>query len=190
MDIELHIELEERREDRVRVVFRLSPGSRGSRVEGAALRLVDSQGGTLCPRTLLPIAGKVMSPLSLTVELRGCGPIPEGARILATAWNGKAQAQVTCPADPFLRLRDHLRGPAKSGPAPTDLDVSIEVLAPALEARLEGRFPWLQQPLRPAEVAGVLEVDGERTEADLATDFGLDEDCAAWLKDLLDDDVV
>lgn len=185
MDVELQIELEERREDRVRVVFRLTPGGRSSRVEGAAIRLVDAGGQELCPRTLLPIAGRVAAPMSLSVELRSCGLLPEGARIEATAWSGRSQAQATCPADPYLRLRDHLRGARVGLP---DDEVEIDEVSPELMDRLERRFPWLTQPLRPAEVAGVLEAADERTPEEVAEGLGLDADCAAWLKDLLDED--
>lgn len=185
MDVELDIELEERREDRVRVAFRLAPGVRGARVEGAALRLVDAAGRELCPRMLLPIAGRVSAPLDFTVELRTCGVLPEGARIVAVAWSGRSQAQATCPADPSMRLRDHLTGARLGVPAGPGL---LEPVDDDLRARLERRFPWIAQPLRPPEVAGVLEAPDERGAADVVDGLGLDDDCAAWLKDLLDED--
>lgn len=187
MDVDIELRLEERCEDRVRVSFSLAPVRAGAaKVEGAEIRLVDAEGVELCPRALLPIAGRVTGPMSLMVELRTRGKLPVGARVVATAWSGRRQALATCPADPFVSLRDHLLG-ARIGMPEAD-EILLEPLAPELRARLACCLPWLDQPLRAVEVAGVLEAEVSHSAEDLASELGLDPEQADWLADLLDED--
>lgn len=199
MDVDLELRLEERQPDRVRVVVSLAPVGRSARVEGATLRLVDTAGVELCPRTLLPVQGRVTGPMSLLVELRTCGALPPGARVLASAWTGRRQISATCPADPHTTLRDHLVGAAPALPVPgfdpadlampDDDEVDLAPLDADVRAALPAVLRWVDDPVRTTDVAGVLEAPEEaRTAADLADALGLDAESAAWLEGLLDDD--
>ncbi|MCB9680678.1 MAG: hypothetical protein H6733_04330 [Alphaproteobacteria bacterium] len=184
MDIELELKLEDRQTDRVVVSFFLSPTDGPASIDGAALQLVDVGGEELCPQVLLPVTGRVTGPMALSVEVRGSGPLPDGARVVAIAWCGPAQAQVSIPAQPARRLRDHLRGAVLGLPA--DDDVLLEPLTGEGRLRLERRFPWIAEPLRHVEGLAVLEaVDDTPTAEELKADLGIDDDCAAWLHELL-----
>jgi hypothetical protein len=201
VDVDLELRLEERLADRVRVVVSLAPVARAARVEGATLQLVDAGGSELCPRTLLPVQGRVTGPMSLLVELRTCGALPRGARVVASAWTGRRQIAASCPADPYTTFRDHLVGAVAARPVPgftpEDLampdedEVELLPLDPELRSMLPSALRWIDAPVRPTEVAGVLEAPEEaRSAADLASDLGLDAESAAWLEGLLDDDEV
>lgn len=187
MNANLELQLDERLDDRVVVSVSVAPVSDdGAHVDGAVLQLVGADGTELCPRTLLPISGAVDCTVAVSVELRASGSLPEGAEVRALAWDGADQVSATCPADPYIRLRDHMRGSRLGLPEPEDVFLETPS-ADALE-RLVARVPWVAQRTRPVEAAGVIEArEPEPSAEDLVGDLNLDEDCASWLKDLLEE---
>ncbi|HMV67611.1 MAG TPA: hypothetical protein PKA64_12230 [Myxococcota bacterium] len=185
MSIDLELCLVERCRDRVRVRILLTPHATcGAVVDEAAVQLVDASGEALCPRLLLPIAGRLTGHVQTSFELRSTSALAEGSQVVASVWVDGAPQQVTIPADPFTRLLDHLQG--SRFPAPID-DALLEPLSPDERVRLERVFPWVLQPLRETEPAGVLDAAPAQTPADLASDLGLDEEDAAWLEELLEE---
>lgn len=181
MRVGLEIQLLERRCDRVVVQVRLQPPECASvSIDGAVVRLVDPEEEELCPRALVPISGTLSGPLLTQVELRWSGDIPPDSRIVAVAWSGTEQVEVRCPADPHLQLRDLVRGTSL---VEVDTDVVLEEPTKAQWAAAEARWPWLTQTRAPE--AGVIEADEAPSAEDLAEDYGLDSDCAEWLKDLM-----
>lgn len=189
MAVSVELDLVERQGDRVVVSLWLAPdGEEVTSLDGASVRLVDAAGEELCPRTQLPIAGGLHSTMALSVELRGSKPLPEGARVIALAWSQSETWEASCPADPYVRLADHMKGSCIG--LPDAADVLLEPLSGSLRQRLESRWPWVAQSTRPAEVAGVIEAEAEPvTPDDIVDDLGLGEEDAAWLKDLLDEEV-
>jgi hypothetical protein len=189
MDLDLDLHLDERADDRVVVTLAVSPPCGcAALVDEATLQLVDAQGEELCPRHLLPLSGRIAGPVTLTAELRCLGAIPEGARVLASVWAGTTRLQCGCPADPYVDLRDHLKG-SRLGLPPDDA-VPLSELDAAGRARLEAVLPWVAQPMRRPEVDGVLEApEPVRTTEELQAELDLDADTASWLHDLLDQDV-
>lgn len=184
MAIDLLLEIRERRDDRVFVAVTLRPDGGPERVDGAALELLDPAGAELCPRTLLPLSGELRTPLTLTVELRAIGALPDGARVHALAWCGHDQAAVECPADPDVSLAEFVAGlPDRAARLGEGLDVyplDDEARAPLLAA-----WPWLVRPLRAPDVTAVLEAADRSDREVLREDLGLDDASAEWLEELL-----
>lgn len=189
MQVDLELSLDERREDRVLVSLWLTPQVPEAAVDSVSLQLVCPKGTELCPRTLLPLSGRVTGPVALSVELRGEQALPLGSQVVATAWVDGEPLRAHCPADPSTDLRGHLVG-ARLGMEAVDADlVTLTPLDDAGRAHLEARWPWVAEPTAPPEVAGVLEAEEDPLSAeDLAADLGLDEEDAAWLRDLLDEE--
>jgi hypothetical protein len=186
LPIGLEIKLQERQNDRVLVSLRLAPGADGSAdIDGAALELMAPSGEEVCPRILLPIRGCLTSPVTTTIELRANMTLPPGCRVIATAWLEQEVIQATCPADPFTNLHDHVRGSRIGLPDP--LDVELDVPTPQEVRALASAMPWTQQALRAAQPTTVIEMQPDRDLDDMAQDLGLDEEGAAWLKDLMDE---
>lgn len=188
MEVELELTLDERREDRVLVSFWLTPHTASAAVDSVTLQLVCPKGGELCPRTVLPLSGRLTGPVALSVELRGERPLPLGSQVVATAWIDGEPVKAHCPADPSTSLVMHLRG-ARLGLEEVDADlVTLRPLAEERLAALEARWPWVTQDLSPPEVVGVLEAEEPPPSAeDLAEAMGLDEETAAWLHELLEE---
>ena len=187
MGVEVDLSLEDRGDDRVRVVVTLAPrAADGARVEGVAVQLVDKAERELCPRVLLPIAGHLAGPLSMCVELRSTAPLTPGCRVIASAWAGDEASLATCPADPVACLAQHAAGSPEEGAPPCDLDdVVLERLTETELAALTARLPFLAVPHHVRSDATIIE--GEASAADMVSGLGLDADAEAFLRELLEE---
>jgi hypothetical protein len=187
MGVEVDLSLEERGDDRVRVIVTVAPRDpSGARVEGVAVQLVDTSDRELCPRVLLPVAGHLTGPLSMCVELRSTAPLAPGCRVVASAWAGDDASLATCPADPVACLAQHAAGTPDADAPPCDLEeVMLERLSDAELAALTLRLPFLNVAHHVRADASI--IDGEASAADIISGLGLDPDAAAFLRDLLDE---
>jgi hypothetical protein len=187
MGVEVDLRLEDRGDDRVRVVVTVAPrAADGARVEGVAVQLLDTADRELCPRVLLPVAAHLAGPLTMCVELRSTAPLAPGCRVVASAWAGDDASLATCPADPVAGLAQHAAGTADPDAPPCDLeDVVLERLTDAELAVLTLRLPFLSVPHHVRSDATIIE--GEASAADVAFGLGLDADAAAFLRDLLEE---
>jgi hypothetical protein len=187
MQVGLELHLQHRGEDRVIVGLVFEPiGVDEVLIEGAAVQLVDRDGEEICPRAIVPISGSLRGPLASQVELRTSGKLPRGCRVVATAWAGAETVEQFCPADPYVCLGTYVCGAATHSPDTSE--VVLEVPDPVQRERLEKRWPWLAE-VRPTENAGVIEVDEGPSVDDIQANFGLGDEEAAWLRDLMGEDL-
>ena len=194
LDIDIDLRLDERSDAKVALTVLLAPTRGPARVEGVALQvfLGDEPVG---PRTLLPIAGTLAAPMLTSIELGAHGdePIPAGARVVATAWSGTDQREVIVPTDPGTAFEAHVRGLGPLGDPRVDPARELEPLEGDERRRFTAHFPWMDLPRIPRGVKGQLEVvdavpTPRETAADAADAFGLDDETASWLNDLLHED--
>lgn len=192
MPLDLHFELrlEERQTDRVFVSVVLAPlTEHPTAVDGVSVQMQDRAGDPLGARLVLPLSGEVAQPLLTTVEVRSRGEIPAAARVVGVAWKGSEQLDASCPCDPGTQLEVHMRGRSVIGlGTPRDLR-SLDDEERAILGRL---MPWVNEPAHAATDAPAVvdEPDPETDEivADVAEQFDLDDEDAAFLKELLDED--
>ena len=141
---------------------------------------------------LLPIAGTLGQPILTTVELRALGPIPQGARIVGTAWSGCSKIDVSCPCDPWTALEGHVRGTRRVA-LKRDLLHRMRVLNAGERAVVAAMFPWIDEPMIPEaasqrpNMVEAVNVDGEPDDFvdDICSCYNLDGDDAAFLRELL-----
>ncbi len=180
----MDLHLDDRQPDRVRVTVRLEPDDAGHPVDGVALQLCSEGGECLGPRLLLPIQGRLAGPLVTRVELRSLSPIPENGRVVAVAWWGCEQVEVTCPSDRHTTLRDHVRGAHR---APLAGRVGLERLDDDERAAFYRLAPWAAEPRVPRSPR-LEPVDPEPSAEEICEELGLEGEDAEWLKDLLEED--
>jgi len=192
LGLDLELRLEEREPHRVFVSVLLAPRDGAeARVDGVALQLQAPDGEAVGPRMLLPIAGAVRSLILSTIELRTLGDeLPQGSRVVGTAWREAEQVEVTIPTDPGTAFEAHVRGHQRA--ASRDVRRYLEPLLADERAVFSALYPWIDEPMVPPEPAGELEVvdhepDSDEIVDDLAEEIGLDAESAEWLKDLLDE---
>ena len=190
VDIEFDIQLEERLTDRVFVSVVLGPQHEPVQIDGAAVEIV-RLGNAVSPRLLLPIVGTLGQPIGTTVELRALGPIPSGARVVATAWAGSSRVEVSCPCDPWTELEVHMRGTRLV--ALNDRGPQIRSLRIHERRVIAKLFPWVDEPVRKREEPDnmVVEADDPREEdlvGDIQDHYDLDDEDAAFLRELLDEE--
>lgn len=190
LNLDFELSLEERSNEQVVVSVALAPITEPVVVEGVALQWKTGSGEPISARLLLPIAGTVSQPMVSSVVLHAFRPIEPGCRVVATAWSGTAQLESSIPTDPFTELEVHVRARKLVGAGLGDAD--LEPLPHVERQRLAVRFPWIDEPRIP-KVAGELGVVDSTPSTDelvneVAEDFELDEESAAWLKELLDED--
>jgi len=184
VSLSLDLRLDDRKPDRVLVSVRLSPEGEVHPVDGVALQLCSEDGECLGPRLLLPIHGSLAGPVVTRAELRSADPIPRNGRVVAVAWWGREQVEVTCPSDRGTSLEVHMRGQSQVAlPA----RVTLRLLDEAERAALVRRLPWIDEPLAKAHPR-IEPVDPEPDADELCAEIGLDGEDAAWLKDLLESD--
>ncbi|MEQ1569225.1 MAG: hypothetical protein ABMA64_26550 [Myxococcota bacterium] len=190
--LSFELQIEERDPTRVVVLVMLAPvdGDEGpARLDGVALQLVERTGAALGVQMVLPIAGELRHAMWSTVELRCDRVIPQGARVVGTAWSGGEQREATIPTDPFTELEVHMRARRRIS---AEADVSeLCRVDPEDRAVLSRDFPWIDEPRIPAASAelGVLEEEPEEERIDAFVDnLGLDDESAEWLKDLLEEE--
>jgi hypothetical protein len=188
--LSLHLRLEHRQSDRIRVSVLLSPSREPVRVDGVAVELFDSDRESLSPRLLLPVSGTLCHPVASTVELRSTSGLPSGSIALATAWTDSGPIEATCPTEPCPDLHDHMRGRrtvrmSDDGVDSPDWRASMEGIADGERCRLARVFRWLTPPS--ACAPRILE-DHSSLAQSICDDLGLDGDNAAFVQELLDED--
>lgn len=191
MDIDFDIQLEERLNDRVFVSVVLGPNADPVHIDGVSVEIL-RRGNAVSPRLILPIAGTLGQPIGTTVELRALGPIPQGSRVVGTAWSGCSKIDVSCPCDPWTELEGHMRGTrlvALNERKPSRMCIlsRLERLA------ISTLFPWVDDPLvrklekEPVDL--VIAEDHVEKEDDLVGDicghYDLDGADAEFLRELL-----
>ena len=194
MGLEFDVRLEERRSESVVVSVWLDPLGDLSHIDGVSLQIVGPQGERVSARMVLPIAGQLQQTMVSTLELRpledGPGEIPQGSRVVGVVWRDTEQLEASIPTHPFTQLQAHVRALRRAALRPED--ETLEPLSPAERADLAALFPWVNEPRIPHH-AGELEVvenepSDEEAFDELVEDLGIDEESAAWLKDLMDED--
>lgn len=194
MPVDLHFELrlEERLPDRVFVSVVLAPlGAQPAPLDGVSLQMVDRAGEALGARMVLPLSGCLHQPLVTTVEVRARGAVPTGARVGGVVWVGSEQREASCPCDPGTQLEVHLRGRRTIG-LPVD-DDGLRSLDSGERAVLARYMPWVNEPMVPRAPPQVLEPpepEPEEVVDEVAEQFGLDEEDAAFLRELLEEDSI
>ncbi len=188
--LDFELRLEERNPARVLVSVLLAPRGEEARIEGVALQLQAPDREALSSRVLLPISGTLRHPMRSTLELvANTEVIPQGSRVIGTAWAGTSQLEATIPTDPFTELEVHMRARRRIDP---DEDGRELVLPTDRERALVARdFPWIDEPriFVSAGELGVVEHEQDPDEVfeDLVEDLGIDEASAEWLKELLEE---
>lgn len=186
LPLTLDLRLEERESDRVRVSVCLSPDGGPQNVDGVALQLCTREGVCLGPRLLIPIGGQVVGPLTTSAELRSRTAIPDDSQVVAVAWWGSEEVEVTCPSDRGTCLEFHMRG-RKRVPLPDH--AVLRRLTKGERATLTALMPWVAEPLVLPDPTEIEPVDTDETAEEMAdeicAELGLDEDNARWLKELL-----
>lgn len=185
--VTFELRLEERRADRVFVSVLLSPADPVASLDGVSVQLFQRDGEPVSPRLLLPISGVLSQPMITTVELRAEGGVlPGGSRVVGHAWNAHASVEATCPADMWTELGSHVRGTRNVAASPCG---DLRLLDPHERARLTCIFPWMTRTA-PVQTPTVLEPeDTEEEEIDaFCAEYGLDDEDAEFLKELLADE--
>lgn len=191
LGLDVDLTLEERGPDRVVVSVLLDPHDGEGQLDGLALQLVRPDGEPLGTRMLLPLAGTVRQPMLSTVELRSVpDTIPQGSRVVGTAWRGAEQLELSLPTDPGTAFEAHVRGHdnVTGGRA----QAFLEPLLTDERDIFARHYPWIDEPRiprPPPDALGVVDHEPETSEVvdDLVDDIGLDEASAEWLRDLLDE---
>ena len=138
---------------------------------------------------MLPLSGIIAQPLITTVEVRGRGEIPPASRVVGAVWAGSDQLDAACPCDPGTQLEVHMRGKRVVALPEGPLDLrSLD----AEERALLGRFmPWVNEPAPvadgPPAVVEEPPPDTDEVVDEVAEQFDLDPEDAAFLKELLDE---
>jgi len=183
MALTLHLQIEQRRPDRVFVLIELEHHGKMLHVTGAAVELRSARGVLLSPRMLLPIAGDLSGPLATRVELRAQQQIPQGSKVYSVVfWDGE-QTETVIPVDPCTDLEAHVRGRRNiRGFAAKEM----KPLNPTEEFALQQRFPWA---IEEQEDEALEEPDVDEFTDEVAKSLGLDEEEVAYLKEILTDEV-
>lgn len=184
--LNVHLRLEQRQPDRVRVAVLLAPAREPVRLDGVALGLVDEHGEALSARLLLPVAGLLAQPMESAVELRSHAEIPEGSRIVGTAWTEGGEVELSCPADPCPDLQDHLRGRRAIGTLTRRAGRAhgLDEIEPEERCRLARVFHWLAPS--PACAPRVVE-DRTSIADEISDELGLDEETARFVRELMEE---
>ncbi|MFT4621459.1 MAG: hypothetical protein ACI8PZ_000111 [Myxococcota bacterium] len=185
--ISLELRLDAREPDRVFVSVLLVPSDSGAPIGGVSVQLFTRSGQDLGNRLLLPIAGQLAQAMRSSVELRTLESIPPGSKVVATVWWPGGQVEATCPTDPGTELGSHMRGCKMISPAD---ESELRHLNLAERERIAARFPWVDEPMLPAEEPTAYfeptpEDDPDGFVDGIASQYDLDEESAEWLKELL-----
>jgi hypothetical protein len=193
LPLSFELRLEERCANRVVVSVLLAPdGGPAVRIEGIALHLQSRTGEPLGVQMVLPIAGDLRHPMLSTVELKLDGDIPQGSRVVGTAWQGVEQREASVPTDPFTELEAHMWARRRISLPGEGLD--LEPVLPEERELLATDFPWINAPLLPPDTPLLTVVDSEdpadSTIDEVVDELGIDAESASWLKDLLKEDPI
>ena len=193
LSLDFELRLEDRKPDRVLVSVLLAPHS-SLRIDGVSLQIISREGEPVSARMVLPIAGELSQPMLSTMELRAiAAEIPQGSRVVGTAWAGHEQRDAALPTDPSTEFERHVRARCRVVPDVLEDDVRlIERLTPEERATVARAYPWVDEPRLPVAVGELEVVDHEQTDEEVFDHFcdelGLDGDSAEWLKDLLSEE--
>ena len=182
------LRLEQREPDRIVVSVLLNPsGSTRALIEGVSLQIVGSRGEVVSARTVLPIAGELKHSMVSTLELRPLDDgIPPGCRVIGVAWSKEDQLEASIPTDPYTELQAHMRALHRVLP---DEDTQVMALTAEERATFARVHPWVNEPRLPQQAAMLTIVENEPTDEEaldsLLDELGVDEDSAAWLKELI-----
>jgi len=185
VSLSIDLRLDDREEDRVWVSVSLSPEEEVHTVDGVTLQLCTRDGECLGPRLLLPISGQLSGPLVTRAELRSLEPIPRNSRVVAVAWWGQEQIEVSCPSDLGTCMAFHVRGITR---VPLPERAAIRDIEPEERDILARHLPWVNEPRVVADAGHMDPLDTEESFDEVVDDLGLDEESARWLKDLLIED--
>ncbi len=186
MPLHIELKLEERHDDAVLVTVRVAP-HQAQRVDGVAVELHDASGEAVSPRVLLPISGHLSEDVTTRAELRVQGTLPPDARVVATAWWGGDQVQTHCPCEWGSSLERFVLGEGLVRPGSRS---ELRELEPEERAAFGAMLPWLLgDPDRPPATLPVeaAPVPREDLPEEVVSSLGLDEESAAWLKELLEE---
>lgn len=190
LNLDFELRLDERANDQVVVSVALAPRNEPVMIDGVALQWSTADGEPVSARMLLPIAGTVAQPMVSTVVLTAFRAIEPGCRVVATAWFGTSQRESSIPTDPFTELEVHVRGQKLIDT--NEGDREPQRLSEAERVRFARTFPWVNDPRLPRVAGKLAVVDSTPTTSEVvdevAEDFELDEESAAWLKELLSED--
>jgi hypothetical protein len=192
--LSFELRLEERQPDRVILSVTLDPRDAPMTIDGLVVELFSRDEESLSPRMFLPIAGRLVAPLAIRVELRchqddhSSRQIPPGSRVIGTVWWDRDQIQATCPADPGTELEVHLRG--RRCVAPPDEAQCLRSLTHGERAQLACLFPWIacEAPRAQEEPGGPLDAFDLCDE--ITDTYGLCAEDAELLRELLEEDEV
>ncbi|MFK7926657.1 MAG: hypothetical protein AB8H79_00600 [Myxococcota bacterium] len=183
-----HLNLDERREDRVFLTVCLSPDHEPVAIEGVAVELRCAEGNPLGPRLVLPISGPLASALALRTELRSRDMLPRGARAVGIAWTDCGRTEASCPCDPGTALENFARG-SRIGLADLD-EERMRDLSTTEHSALVRAFPWMAH-FRPdtAAIEGqILDEQPDDIVDDVAGCYGLCDEDKELLRELLGED--
>ena len=180
--------LQDRETDRVFLEVVLRPNGGPISLDGVAVEWCTRDREPLSPRHLLPISGTLAGPLSTTVELRCHRTVPNESVVVGTAWWGKNQREFICPADPETELESHVKGTRLVLPLPEKTHEMYNLSRSEWRA-IVSVFPWVKGRRTPDEdLEETEEIDTTALMDEITADYGLDEDSAQWLKELLFED--
>lgn len=188
-----HLELDERQADRVFVTVCLAPplDAEGGvvDVQGVALELRTRAGEALGPRLLLPVAGVLTGPITLSTEVRSRTDLPRGSRVHGLVWWEGGQVETASPTDPGTALESFARG-GGSALTPLDPDDLPVALTETEWQRLSRAFPWMRNFRRDGEHVEdrILEEQPEDLADDIADCYGLCDEDRDLLQELLGED--
>jgi len=199
MALSFQVLLEERQPHLVYVSVVLEPQDGPVHVDGVTVQLFTRKREPISAVLLLPIAGTLTHSMVSSVELRATElpEIPAGSRIVGTVELREEIVEATCSTDLATELEVHVLG-RRALPMKTQrVDVEMSWLEDSEYERLVKRFPWIDAcpGLVEAEI-DVVETDetvrGGNDDLDLAEElkdsYGLDDENARWLQELMDED--
>ncbi|MBT3221962.1 MAG: hypothetical protein HN348_23045 [Proteobacteria bacterium] len=181
MNFELR--LEERHPKCVVVTVCIAPSEQQAHADGVSVQLFSQKGESLAPRLLLPISGPLLGSMVSRVELRTEFPIPRGSQVKGRLWCSAKVHEACCPTDPSTELQTHVRG--CHALVPTSRDLEFNTLVTKEYASLSKLFSWIEV----IEGINRYVVDDEEPNIEeIVSDYGLDGEDAAFLKELLSEE--
>ena len=184
MALTLHLNIEQRRPDRVFVLIELRHSGQTLNVSGAAVELRSARGTLLSPRMLLPIAGDLSGPLATRVELRSQQQIPQGSKVYGVVFFDGQQTESTIPVDPCTDLEAHVRGRRSIC---RFAEQTLETLTPRDEYAIQQMFPWAVDE-EPEDDETSDEIEPDDLSDEVAKSLGLDDEEAEFLREILTDE--
>ena len=199
MALSFQVFLEDRQPHLVYVSVVLEPEGGPVHVDGVTVQLFTRKREPISALLLLPIAGTLSHSMVSSVELRATKlpEIPAGSRIVGTVELKDGIVEATCSTDLATELEVHVLGRRALPMKSQRVDLEMSWLESAEYCRLIKRFPWIDAcPEREDPEIDVVVTDeavrGGNDDMDIAEElkdsYGLDDEDARWLKELMDED--